>query len=395
MKRLFSSLANNYATLNVNIVRGRDINLWDRNGKCYIDMFAAFSTVNQGHCHPKIIEAAKRQLDEITVCSRTVQNEQLERWAKMITRKFGYSRVLPMSSGTEAVEVAIKMSRKYGMERMGIHNPHLLVLTGNYHGKSSGAISLSDYEPYRAGFGPYLENVVKVQINNLNSLYAAFDYFGKQISAIMYEPIQGEGGIVPISIEFMNELEKLRDEHRGLLLIADEIQSGLGRCGDWTASKVLFPDIVKPDVLLLGKSLTGGITPLSAVLCDANTMDVFAPGSHGSTYGGNPLAAASSIAALDVLDIECLSKSRANSHVIRNILQEFIGMSQVVDIRGVGMFWGIQFENDYDLEALRLRLLEKGYLTMTARNNVLRISPPLTISAFEIEKFFDKLRESI
>lgn len=391
IRRLFSNLASNYATLDVNIVRGRDIHVWDRNGKCYVDMFASFSTVNQGHCHPKIVDAVIRQLDEITVCSRTVKNEKLEEWAKTITGRFGYSRVLPMSSGSEAVEVAIKMSRKYGIENMGIRNPHLLVLTGNYHGKTTGAISLSDYPLYRAGFGPYLENIVKVQINNLNSLYAAFDYYGKQISAILYEPIQGEGGVVPISNEFMTEMYKLRQEHNGMLLIADEIQSGLGRSGGWTAGQVLYPELGNPNVVLLGKSITGGVVPLSCVLANNDDMAVFSPGSHGSTYGGNPLAAAASIAALNVLDIECMSKSRANSHVIKNCLADLLRNDLIQDVRGLGMFWGIQFVGPYDVEALRHRLIEHGYLTMTARNNVLRITPPLTISAFEIERFFEVL----
>lgn len=392
IRRFFSNLANNYATLNIDIVRGRDIHLWDKYGTRYIDMMAAFSTVNQGHCHPKIIDATKKQLDELTVVSRTVRNNILEKWATTITNRFDYSSVLPMSSGSEAVEVAIKLSRKHGIENMSIRNPHLCVLTGNYHGKTIGAISLSDNEVYRNGFGPFVENVVKVQINNLNSLYAAFDYYGNQISAILYEPIQGEGGIVPISEEFMLEMNKIRMEHPGLLLIADEIQSGLGRSGGWTAGEIVFPNIRKPDVLLLGKSLTGGVVPMSCVLGDRNVMDVFLPGSHGSTYGGNPLAAAASISAMEVLEMECMGKSIVNSKILEDGLRRIISDTEH-QLRGSGMFWGIEFRDGVLAENIRQQLLLKRYITMTARNNVLRITPPLTISAFEIEKFLECLSE--
>lgn len=392
LKRYFSSLAKNYATLDINIVRGRDIHLWDNQGKRYIDMLAAFSTVNQGHCHPKILDATKEQLEKITIVSRTLKNETLENWATKITKRFQYSRVLPMSSGSEAVEVAIKMSRKYGLDRMGIRNPHLLVLTGNYHGKTMGAISCSDNSFYREGFAPYLDNIIKVQINNLNSLYAAFDYYGNQISAIMYEPIQGEGGVVPISSEFMAEMAKLRETYRGMLLIADEIQSGLGRSGGWTAGELMFP--VRPDVVLLGKSLTGGIVPMSCVLANRDAMDVFAPGSHGSTYGGSPLAAAASITALDVLEMECFGKSAKNAVILEKGLRDIVAGTDHI-LRGRGMFWGIEFKHGVDNEFVRLSLLERGYVTMTARNNVLRITPPLTISAFEIERFLEVFGKEI
>jgi ornithine--oxo-acid transaminase len=231
-------------------------------------------------------------------------------------------------------------------------------------------------------------------MNNLDSLHAAFDHYGNQISAILYEPIQGEGGIVPMTYQFMAAIQKLRLEYPGLLLIADEIQSGLGRSGSWTAGEVLFShlqDYRAPDVVLLGKSITGGMSPMSAVLANSNVMGVFKPGSHGSTYGGNPLAAAASIASLDVLEMECFTKSRANSASFMRNLQELASKysADIKEVRGKGMFIGIEF--NYDPEPLRHRLVQLGYITMTARGNVLRITPPLTISNYELDKFVEIL----
>jgi ornithine--oxo-acid transaminase len=391
-QRILSRLANNYSSLPVNIVRGKDIFLWDKNGKKYVDLLAGYSAVNQGHCHPKIVSTLIKQANLLTLSSRVVNSELLYNWSEYITNKFNYDSVLAINSGAEAVETAIKMARKYGREVLNIDNPTIVCLKGNFHGRTLGTISLSDYIKYKEGFGPFVENIIHVEMNNSIHLKQVFEKHGKSISAILYEPIQGEGGIVVMNNEFVTMMETLKMKYPKILFMADEIQCGLGRVGSLTASSKIFPNL-KPDVLILGKALSGGILPMSCVLSNNNSMSVFTPGTHGSTFGGNPLACAVSMTALDVIEKECIPNVINVERYIKNNLSRLC--KNVVDIRGMGLFYGVQFNTNYDLEALRLRMLDAGYITCTSRNNTMRITPPLSISILEIKKAVDKLQELI
>ena len=394
-KRLFSTLANNYKPLPVKIIRGKDYFLYGDDGRKYIDLLAGYSAVNQGHCHPKIVKALNDQACKLTLPSRVVRNDQLELWAEKITTKTNYQSVLPMNSGAEAVETAIKLARKVTKESWGYKNSHLLCLTGNYHGRTLGTISLTDYEPYRENFDPLFQNVLRAKVNDINNFKIISECYQQSISAIIFEPIQGEGGVVPLKPEFYKQLFEFKKLNPGTLLIADEIQSGLGRSGpNWTACESLFGKELKPDILILGKALSGGMMPLSCILTSSYIMKHFTPGTHGSTFGGNPLACAVGQVALDVLENECFPNVPLLTQVIMDELSKF-KKDPVIDIRGMGVFWGIQFNQDYNLDSLQFRLLDKGYITCKSRNNTLRFTPPLTIPPEEISKALKIIKESI
>lgn len=379
-------LANNYSPLPVVIRRAKDIYMWDINNKKYVDLLAGYSAVNQGHCHPNLVLAMQNEVQKLTLTSRVVQSENLIKWAEHITGIFKYDQVLAMNSGAEAVETALKLARRYGSQFT--KNPKIACLTGNFHGRTMGAISLSDYTTYKEGFGPLLKNIIQIPMNNPNALYHTFEK-NKDIVALIYEPIQGEGGINPISKEFFDAMYEIKNNNHNLLLMSDEIQSGLGRVGDLTAGQVMYNKI-KPDVLILGKALSGGMIPMSCVLAN-EPMNVFNPGSHGSTYGGNPLACAISIEALNIIEKVCIHNVLKNQNHMENRLKQLPN----VQVRGAGMFWGIQFDKHYNLEALRLRLLDKGYITCTSRSNTLRLTPPLTISKEMINQSIDAIENNI
>jgi ornithine--oxo-acid transaminase len=389
-------IANNYNPLPVNIVRGKDVFLWDSRGRKYVDLLAGYSAVNQGHCHPKLVSTIKSQCKKITLTSRVVSNDNLYKWSGYITNLFGYDKVLAMNSGAEAVETAIKLARRVGYT-YNYNNPKIICLTGNFHGRTLGTISLSDYDSYKKDFGPLLNNIIQVKMNDPLSLYNAIER-NSDVCAILYEPIQGEGGINPISAEFFNALYQVKNTNKHILLMADEIQSGLGRSGGLTAGNVLYNKI-KPDVLILGKALSGGMIPMSCILANNEHMDVFNPGSHGSTFGGNPLACAVSIEALKIIQNECIPNVKIQQKYISNFLHSLSGFGggsgSVTAIRGHGMFWGIQLNERYIVNDLQLRLLEKGYITCTSRNNTLRITPPLTIKKDTLETTFQNIKETI
>ncbi len=387
-------IANNYNPLPVNIVKGKDVFLWDAHKKRYIDLLAGYSAVNQGHCHPKLVSVMKNQCKNLTLTSRVVSNDNLNKWSNYITNLFGYDKVLAMNSGAEAVETAIKLARRVGYN-YNYKNPKIICLTGNFHGRTLGTISLSDYDSYTKGFGPLLNNIIQVKMNDVNSLYNAIEK-NEDVCAILYEPIQGEGGINPISPEFFNALYQVKSTKKHILLMADEIQSGLGRSGGLTAGNILYNKI-KPDVLILGKALSGGMIPMSCILANSVHMDVFNPGSHGSTFGGNPLACAVSIDALKIIQNECIPNVEIHRKYISNFLHSLggDGNSYITAVRGCGMFWGIQLNERYNINNLQLRLLEKGYITCTSRNNTLRITPPLTIKRDILNLAFQNIEESI
>ena len=386
-------LARNYTPLNVNIVKGQDIYLWDNTGKKYIDLLAGYSAVNQGHCHPKLINKMIQQANNITLTSRVVNNDKLNEWADYITAKFKYGSVLAMNSGAEAVETAIKLAHKYGNNVLQIKKPLIACLTNNFHGRTLGTLSLSDYKQYRDGFTPLNTNIIYIEMNDLTSLYDTFDKHRNNIAAFIYEPVQGEGGVMPITPEFAYAMEICKLENPDILFMADEIQCGLGRICTMTASETIFTNL-RPDVLILGKALSGGIMPMSCILADDTIMSLFTAGTHGSTYGGNPLASAISIEALKIIENECIPNVKNSiKHIVNKM--ESISNNNIVNIRGRGLFWGIQFDNNYDIEALRERMLNAGYITCTSRFNTLRITPPLTITQTDFDKSIDTLNDLI
>jgi ornithine--oxo-acid transaminase len=294
-----------------------------------------------------------------------------------------------MNSGAEAVETAIKLARRYGNHILKLHHPHIVCLTGNFHGRTLGTVSLSDYESYKNGFGPFIDNIITVKMNDTNDLENVFSNT-PSICAVIYEPIQGEGGVVPMTKEFIESLQKIKQKYNHVLLIADEIQSGLGRTGHMTASSMYG---LTPDVLILGKALSGGVLPMSCILANEKIMNVFTPGSHGSTFGGNPLACAISMEAIEVIKNECIPNVIRMNDCMKTLCT--LTNSNIKEIRGVGMFYGIQFNKSYPLEELRINLLEKGYITCTSRNNTLRITPPLTIHRSKMYKFISVLTSAI
>lgn len=389
IRRTFSRIASNYASLPVEIVRGKDIYLYDKSGKKYVDMLAGYSAVNQGHCHPSIIAKVIEQSQLLTLSSRVVSSDKLYQWSDYITTTFKYDKVLAMNSGAEAVETAIKLARRYGNHILKVNHPHIVCLTGNFHGRTLGTVSLSDYESYKDGFGPFINDITTVKMNDIHDLEHVFSTV-PSICAIIYEPIQGEGGVVPMTKEFIESLKRMKQKHKHVLLIADEIQSGLGRTGHMTASSMYG---LTPDVLILGKALSGGVLPMSCILANEKIMNVFTPGSHGSTFGGNPLACAISIEAMEVIKKECIPNVIKMNDCMKTLCT--LSNENIKEVRGVGMFYGIQFNKSYPLEDLRIKMLEKGYITCTSRNNTLRITPPLTINSSEMYKFINILSRTI
>lgn len=272
-----------------------------------------------------------------------------------------------------------------------MNQPLIVCLSGNFHGRTLGTISLSDHAEYKRNFGPFINDIITVQMNDEKSLYNVFQQYGSTISAILYEPIQGEGGVVPMSPEFIQMLKTIKQEYQHVLLMADEIQSGLGRTGYLTAGELFN---LKPDVLILGKALSGGMLPMSCIIGNKVAMNIFTPGSHGSTFGGNPLACAVSKESLRIIKNECIPNVNQVAPIMKSLLSELNNPS-IKDVRGTGLFWGIQFHPSYPIENLRLRMLDKGYITCTSRHNTLRITPPLTISSKELTKAIHMLKKCI
>jgi ornithine--oxo-acid transaminase len=386
--KYISRLANNYSPLPVNIIKGKDVFLWDTDHKIYVDLLAGYSAVNQGHSHPKLVSVMRKQCSKLTLTSRVVMNENLNKWSEYITNLFGYDKVLAMNSGAEAVETAMKLARRYGS--LYHKNPQIICLTGNFHGRTLGTISLSDYESYKKGFGPLLKNIILVKMNDPLSLYSTVEK-NNNICAILYEPIQGEGGINPISRNFFDAMFEVKRANPRILLMADEIQSGLGRAGGLTAQSVLYNKI-KPDVVILGKALSGGMIPMSCILANDEHMDVFNAGSHGSTFGGNPLACAVSVEALKIIQDECIP----NVWNQQQYMKDFLNFLTCADaVRGRGMFWGVQMDEKYDLRNLQLRLLKAGIITCSSRNNTLRLTPPLTMKRAILEESLETIKAEL
>lgn len=377
--------AHNYVPLPIVVSEAEGIWVTDPEGNKYIDMLSAYSAVNQGHRHPKIIQALKHQADKVTLVSRAFHSDNLGEWYEKICKLAGKDKALPMNTGAEAVETALKAARRWAYDVKGIepNQAEIIAFNGNFHGRTMAPVSLSSEAEYQRGYGPLLDGFRKVDFGNETQLKEAIN---KNTAAVLIEPIQGEAGINIPPEGYLKTIRDLCNEHN-ILFIADEIQAGLGRSGklfacDW--------DNVKPDVYILGKALGGGVLPISVVLADNEVLDVFTPGSHGSTFGGNPLACAVSIAALDVIIDENLPEhSNELGEYFKSELQK-INHPAIKEVRGRGLFIGMELHESARpfCEALK----EKGLLCKETHDTVIRFAPPLVITKEELDEALNRIR---
>lgn len=377
--------AHNYVPLPIVVSEAEGIWVTDPEGNKYIDMLSAYSAVNQGHRHPKIIQALKHQADKVTLVSRAFHSDNLGEWYEKICKLAGKDKALPMNTGAEAVETALKAARRWAYDVKGIepNQAEIIAFNGNFHGRTMAPVSLSSEAEYQRGYGPLLDGFRKVDFGNETQLKEAIN---KNTAAVLVEPIQGEAGINIPPEGYLKTIRDLCNEHN-ILFIADEIQAGLGRSGKLFACDC---DNVKPDVYILGKALGGGVLPISVVLADNEVLDVFTPGSHGSTFGGNPLACAVSIAALDVIIDENLPEhSNELGEYFKSELQK-INHPAIKEVRGRGLFIGVELHESARpfCEALK----EKGLLCKETHDAVIRFAPPLVITKEELDEALNRIR---
>ncbi len=378
--------AHNYHPLPVVLKRGEGVYLWDVEGKKYYDFLSAYSAVNQGHCHPKIISALIDQSKELTLTSRAFHNNVLGEYEKFITAFFGYDKVLPMNTGVEGGETAIKLARKWGYEIKKIpkNKAKIIFVEGNFWGRTLGAISSSTDPSSTNGFGPFMPGYEIIPYNDLKSLEKSLK--DPNVAGFMVEPIQGEAGVVVPDENYLPEAFKLCKKNN-VLFIADEVQTGIGRTG-----KMLCCDHfgIKPDILILGKALSGGVFPVSAILSSNEIMLTIKPGEHGSTFGGNPLACKVAIAALNVIKEEELARNADKLGIIfREKLNKYIkGSSIVQSVRGKGLLNAIIINDDNDSNIawnICLKMASKGLLAKPTHGNIIRFAPPLIINKNQLD----------
>ena len=378
--------AHNYHPLPVVLKKGSGVYVWDVNDKKYFDFLSAYSAVNQGHCHPKITKALVDQSSKLTLTSRAFFNNVLGEYEKFITDFFGYDRVLPMNTGVEGGETAIKLARKWAYEVKGVpsNKAKIIFVTGNFWGRTLAAISSSNDPTSTTNFGPFMPGYEIIPYNNINALKKALK--DPCVAGFMVEPIQGEAGVVVPDENYLLDAYKLCRQHN-VLFIADEVQTGIARTG-----RMLCCDYhgFKPDILILGKALSGGVFPVSAVLSSHEIMLTIKPGEHGSTYGGNPLACQVAIAALKVIEDEDLCKnSELMGEYFRTELKKYISKSKTVKlVRGKGLLNAIVINDHPESDTawkICLNLKENGLLAKPTHGNIIRFAPPLTITKEEIE----------
>lgn len=378
--------ANNYLPLPIVISKAKGIWVEDPEGNRYLDMLSAYSAVNQGHCHPKIVQALKDQADKVTLTSRAFYNDQLGIWYEKICKLANKEMALPMNTGAEAVETAIKTARRWGYDVKGIaeNQAEIIACVGNFHGRTMAAVSLSSDPDYKRGFGPMLGGIKLVPYGDLEALEAAIT---PNTAAFLVEPIQGEAGILIPPAGFLKQAYELCKANN-VLFIADEIQAGLGRTGKLFVTEW---EGFEPDIYILGKALGGGVFPISCVLANRDILGVFNPGSHGSTFGGNPLACAVSIASIDVLVEENLAeRSRELGDYFLTELKK-IQNPIIKEVRGRGLFIGLELN-----QAARPfceKLKEKGLLCKETHDTVIRFAPPLVIEKADLDWALARIRE--
>jgi ornithine--oxo-acid transaminase len=373
--------AKNYAPLDVVLTKGEGVWVEDVDGNRFLDCLSAYSAVNQGHCHPRIVETLVEQAQKIQLTSRAFRNDQLAGFYEKICKLSGYEMALPMNTGAEAVETALKAARKWGYKVKGIPDDKAEIITcqGNFHGRTISVISFSSEPQYQDGFGPLTPGFVSIPYGDVEALRTAI---GPNTAAFLVEPIQGEGGILIPPKGYLEEVSNICKKNN-VLMIADEIQTGLGRTGKLFASD---HENVKPDMMILGKALSGGAYPVSVVLSSAEVLGVFQPGDHGSTYGGNPLGCAVSQTALDVLIEENMIENSAEMGDYFLERLQVIPSKHVKEVRGRGLLVGVELTPEAGggrrfCEALQ----DKGVLAKTAHENVIRFAPPLIITKDELD----------
>ena len=386
--------AHNYHPLPVVLSRGEGVHVWDVEGKQYYDFLSAYSAVNQGHCHPKIVEAMTNQAKTLTLTSRAFYNDMLGKFEKYATETFKFDKLLPMNTGAEAVETALKLCRKWAYEVKGIdeNEAEIIVCENNFHGRTTTIISFSNDPVARKNFGPYTKGFIKIEYNNLKALEEALSG-NKNIAGFLVEPIQGEAGVYVPSEGYLAQAKALCEKYN-VLFIADEVQTGIARtgrllatCGNCTCTDKHCSGTpeVKADILILGKALSGGAYPVSAVLANNAIMDVIKPGNHGSTFGGNPVAAAVGMAALEVIKDENLAENaQVLGELFRSEMAKFIETSNIVNgVRGKGLLNAILINDTEDSDTawnICMALRDNGLLAKPTHGNIIRFAPPLVMT---------------
>lgn len=373
--------AHNYHPLDIVLSRAEGIWVWDVEGRRYLDCLAAYSAVNQGHNHPRIVQALRDQAGRLALTSRAFRNDRFGPFCARLARLSGYDKVLMMNTGAEAVETAIKAARKWGYEKKGIpaDQAEILVFSGNFHGRTSTIVGFSTDPDARGGYGPFAPGFTVLPYGDLAAVEEAMN---ERVCAVLVEPIQGEGGVVIPEAGFLPGLRELCDAHRALL-ICDEIQAGLGRAGDWFAHRLTG---IRADAVTIGKALSGGLYPVSAFLADDAVMDVFQPGQHGSTYGGNPLACAVADAALDVLEDEdlCARSAELGAYMLQEL--RALAAPQVAELRGAGLWIGMELHPAAGgARAYCEALMHKGLLCKETHTHTIRFAPPLVIERADLD----------
>ena len=388
--------AHNYHPLPVVLSKGEGIYVWDVEGKKYFDYLSAYSAVNQGHCHPKIISCLSDQAKKLTLTSRAFYNDTLGEYEKFITEYFKYDKVLPMNTGVEGGETANKIARKWGYEVKGIeeNKAKIIFVNGNFWGRTLAAISTSDDPLSYKGFGPYMPGYETIPYNDLVALEESFQ--DKNVCAFMVEPIQGEAGVVVPDEGYLSGIRTLCDKYN-VLFIADEVQTGIGRTGKMLATD--YED-ARPDILILGKALSGGVLPVSAVLADDEIMMCIRPGEHGSTFGGNPLACVVAKSALKVVKEENLVENAfLRGHQFRDRLKNLSEESELVKkVRGKGLLNAIVIDDDEDSSTawdICMKMKDNGLIAKPTHGNIIRFAPPLVISETEVDESCEIIEQSI
>ena len=392
LNKLEKYISNNYDTIGKIMIRGKGIYVFDKYDNKYIDCISGYSALNQGHCHPNIIKAAEKQMKKLTLTSRAYHNNVMPEYSEKLCKTFNYDKVLLMNGGVESGESAIKISRAWGYKYKNIpENSAINVFfNNNFWGRSLAACSSSNDPSCYNNFGPYIPNFKLLDYNNINQLHEFLEK-NPNVVSVMLEPIQGEGGIIIPDKNYLKNVKELCNYYN-VLMIADEVQTGLGRTGKMLACE---HENIKPDILCLGKALSGGFYPVSAVLSNQKIMSVLTPGTHGSTFGGNPLASAIGIEALNVIQKNGLPE---NAEKMGEIFRERIkNLNNVFikDIRGKGLLNGIEFYTKEHADLFVFRLLKENVLTKTTRETVVRITPPLVITSYEMDILLSKIDKAL
>ena len=393
IKKELKHSAHNYHPLPVVLSKGLGVFVWDVDGKQYFDFLSAYSAVNQGHCHPKIVEALTHQASNLGLTSRAFHSDSFVEFSSFVTDYFGFDKVLPMNTGAEAVETAMKIARKWGYEKKEIppNQAKIIVCGDNFHGRTITIISASNDPDSRGNFGPYTPGIESIKYNDVNALKLAVN--DPNVAAFMVEPIQGEAGVFVPDEGYLFQAKQICDDSN-VLFIADEVQTGIGRTGKLLACD---HENVKPDVLILGKAISGGVYPVSCVLANNSIMEVITPGTHGSTYGGNPIACAVATAALDVVKNEKLpEKAQELGEFFRSQLKK-IDSDMISEVRGKGLLNAvvIQPKNGKEAWDVCLKMAENGLLAKPTHGDIIRFAPPLVITKTQIEECLEIIKKSI